>query len=245
MRTLILGHRGSKGTAPENTLISFKKALETGCDGLELDVHLSKDGIPVVIHDETVDRTTNTKGLVSSYDVKALKEMDAGGWFNRTFKGEQIPTLEEVLHLLAEEDFTGLLNIELKTDQIAYDNIEAIVLNLVKSYQPNYQVVYSSFNYETLERLIELDPDAAFGILFGKMGRETDKLPSGVSVQAWHGRYNLVKRMIQANKNKLPLRLWTVNSYFDLGYCLSKKVETIITDYPGRAMKVRKRIQGE
>lgn len=94
MRTLILGHRGSKGTAPENTLISFKKALLTGCDGLELDVHLSKDGIPVVIHDETVDRTTNAKGLVSSFTLKELKQMDAGKWFNRTFQGEKIPTLE-------------------------------------------------------------------------------------------------------------------------------------------------------
>ncbi|MGO4994465.1 glycerophosphodiester phosphodiesterase [Jeotgalibaca porci] len=245
MRTLILGHRGSKGTAPENTLISFKKALLTGCDGLELDVHLSKDGIPVVIHDETVDRTTNAKGLVSSFTLKELKQMDAGKWFNRTFQGEKIPTLEEVLVLLSEENFTGLLNIELKTDRIPYENIEATVLNLVKTFQPAYKVVYSSFNYETLERLTAQDLKAAFGVLFGKMGLEANQLSNGLPVQAWHGRYTLINRMIQANKNKLPLRLWTVNSYFDLGYCLSKKVDTIITDYPGRAMKVRKRIQGE
>lgn len=162
MRTLILGHRGSKGTAPENTLISFKKALLTGCDGLELDVHLSKDGIPVVIHDETVDRTTNAKGLVSSFTLKELKQMDAGKWFNRTFQGEKIPTLEEVLVLLSEENFTGLLNIELKTDRIPYENIEATVLNLVKTFQPAYKVVYSSFNYETLERLTAQDAKAAF-----------------------------------------------------------------------------------
>ena len=245
MRTLILGHRGSKGTAPENTLASFKKALLTGCDGLELDVHLSKEGIPVVIHDETVDRTTDATGFVSSYTIRELKEMDAGSWFHRAYHGEQIPTLEEILILLSEEKFVGLLNIELKTDKIAYENIEEIVLNLVKAYRPNYQVVYSSFNYETLERVLIEDRNAEIGILFGKMGRETDNLPSGASVLAWHGRYTLVKQMVRTNKNKLPLRLWTVNSYFDLGYCLSKKVDTIITDYPERAMKVRKRIQGE
>lgn len=198
-----------------------------------------------MIHDETVDRTTNAKGLASSFTLKELKQMDAGKWFNRTFQGEKIPTLEEVLVLLSEENFTGLLNIELKTDCIPYKNIEATVLNVVKTYQPAYKVVYSSFNYQTLERLLALDVTAACGILFGKMGLETDELPSGIPVQAWHGRYTLINRMIQANKNKLPLRLWTVNSYFDLGYCLSKKVDTIITDYPGRAMKVRKKIQGE
>lgn len=198
-----------------------------------------------MIHDETVDRTTNAKGLVSSFTLKELKQMDAGKWFNRTFQGEKIPTLEEVLVLLSEENFTGLLNIELKTDCIPYKNIEATVLNVVKTYQPAYKVVYSSFNYQTLERLLALDVTAVCGILFGKMGLETDELPSGIPVQAWHGRYTLINRMIQANKNKLPLRLWTVNSYFDLGYCLSKKVDTIITDYPGRAMKVRKKIQGE
>ncbi|MGP6139679.1 glycerophosphodiester phosphodiesterase [Jeotgalibaca sp. A127] len=245
MRTHILGHRGSKGTAPENTLISFKQALETGCDGIELDVHLSKDKVPVVIHDEFVDRTTNGKGLVQSFTVEELKKLDAGSWFKKKFADEQIPTLEEVLLFLKHEHFDGILNIELKTDQIDYQDIERIVLNMVETIQPAYKIIYSSFNYDTLERLLAINPRAEFGILFGKQGLETKSLSNGIPVQSWHGRFTLVNRMIRSNTDNLPLRLWTVNSLFDLGYCLSKNVDMIITDYPGRAMKVRKQIQGE
>lgn len=245
MRTNILGHRGSKGTAPENTLVSFKQALATGCDGIELDVHLSKDKVPIVIHDESVDRTTNGKGLVQSFTVEELKKLDAGFWFKKRFKGEQIPTLKEVLLFLKHEHFDGILNIELKTDQIEYEDIELIVLNVVETIQPIYKIVYSSFNYHTLERLLAINPYVEFGILFGKQGLEANSLSNGMLIQSWHGRYTLVNRMIRSNTNNLPLRLWTVNSLFDLGYCMSKNVDTIITDYPGRAMKVRKKIQGE
>lgn len=245
MRTYILGHRGSKGTAPENTLVSFQHALASGCDGIELDVHLSRDNVPVVIHDEWVDRTTDKKGLVQSYSVDELKTLDAGSWFHQRFKGEQVPTLEEVLKLLQDRQFNGTLNIELKTDRIAYERIEQIVLELVHAYKPRYRVVYSSFNYQTLERLLAIDPDVDFGILFGRLGLETKTLASGVPVKSWHARYTLVNRMIRQNTGKVPLRLWTVNSLFDLAYCMSKNVDTIITDYPKRAMKVRKQLQGE
>lgn len=245
MRTLIVGHRGSKGTTPENTLLSFKRALETGCDGLERDVHLSKDGVPVVIHDETLDRTTDGKGLVGAHTLEQLKHVDAGSWFDQAYKGETIPTLAEVLDLLRDHQFAGMLNFELKTDEIAYPEIEETVLALVAAYRPSYRVVYSSFNYQTLERLHQLNPAIEFGILFEKIGQELEQLHSGQPVQAWHGRYTLLNKLLRSNKKGIPLRLWTVNSYFDLRYCMSKQVETIITDYPARAMKVRKQIQGE
>ncbi len=103
--TKIFAHRGSKGTHPENTLASFKEAVRVGSDGIELDVHLTKDGQLVVIHDETVDRTTNGTGEIRNLTLAEIKAMDAGSWFKNDFAGEKIPTLDEVLHLLKELSF--------------------------------------------------------------------------------------------------------------------------------------------
>ena len=121
--TKIFAHRGSKGTHPENTLASFKEAVRVGSDGIELDVHLTKDGHLVVIHDETVDRTTNGTGEIRNLTLAEIKAMDAGGWFHNKYAGEKIPTLEEVLLLLTELGFNGQLNIELKTDVIQYKGL--------------------------------------------------------------------------------------------------------------------------
>ena len=107
--TKIFAHRGSKGTHPENTLTSFKEAVRVGSDGIELDVHLTKDGHLVVIHDETVDRTTNGTGEIRNLTLAKIKAMDAGSWFHNTYAGEKIPTLEEVLLLLKELGFLDQL----------------------------------------------------------------------------------------------------------------------------------------
>ena len=94
---LVIAHRGFSGAAPENTLAAFKKAMEVDSDMMELDVRFSKDGQVVVMHDDTLDRTTNGRGKVSDYTLKELKQFDAGSWFAPQFAGEQIPTLVEVL----------------------------------------------------------------------------------------------------------------------------------------------------
>src|SRR5687767_9211054 len=95
--TYIFAHRGSSKDCPENTMAAFKKAYQDGADGIELDVQLSKDGIPVIIHDEKLDRTTNKKGNVFSYAYNELTKADAGSWFSKTFAGEPVPSLQELL----------------------------------------------------------------------------------------------------------------------------------------------------
>lgn len=245
VQTKIIAHRGSKGTAPENTLESFRAALKSNCDGIELDVHLSQDLVPVVIHDETVNRTSNGEGYVYQKTYQELQQLDAGSWFNKRFTGARIPSLEEVLQLLKVSSFKGMLNIELKTDKIAYPLLEETVVDLVERYQPDYQVVYSSFNVQSLQKVIGLVPNAEIAILFKKRGAQKAFLPNGHPIQAWHGSHRLVNDMIKNNKRKIPIRLWTVNRLFDLGYCLNKNVDAIITDYPNRALRVRDRVQGE
>ena len=141
---LIFAHRCSKCNRPENTLAAFQDALRGKADGIELDVHLTKDDQLVVIHDEKVNRTTSGKGRVRDLRLAELKQLDAGSWFDRQFKGEAIPTLKEVLKLLNNENFTGFLNIELKTDIINYPGIEEKVVELIAQETLPFTIIYSS-----------------------------------------------------------------------------------------------------
>lgn len=244
MVTKIFAHRGSKGTAPENTLASFKHALEVQSDGIELDVHLSADGIPIVIHDETINRTTDGTGWVKDLTVEELQQVDAGSWYSPAFEGEKIPTLEEVLLFLSSHDFQGALNIELKTDEIPYPGIEKTVWQMVKKHQPVFSIVYSSFNYETIERLLEVDESVEFALLFNKRGLNINQLPSGKKVHFWHPHRKLVPLLLK-NQMRLPLRVWTVNRTWEMRYFFKQNVDTIMTDFPEKALRVRKMLQGE
>lgn len=130
---LIIAHRGCSEEAPENTLISIKKAIEFKADFIEVDIHISADHVPVVIHDDTLSRTTNEKRplFVSDLTLKELKELDAGSWFSPQFKGEKIPTLEEVLDLTRETS-TGLI-IEMKATNTADHDLPEAVLKILES----------------------------------------------------------------------------------------------------------------
>lgn len=129
----IVAHRGSSGNRPENTLPAFAEAVRVKADIIELDVHLSKDGGLIVMHDETVDRTTNGKGRICDLTVAELKELNAGSWFSEEFQAAKVPTLKEVLDLLAAKNYRGILTIELKTDHYEYEGIEAKVSDLMNS----------------------------------------------------------------------------------------------------------------
>ena len=136
--TKIYGHRGAKGMYPENTLLSFQKAIDQGADGLELDVHLTKDGEVVVIHDETLDRTTSGTGWIKDLTLAEIKKVSAGSKFSRfpyyqkEWDQEQVPTLKEVLELMGP--YSIELNIELKTNDVIYEKIEEKVYELVQKY---------------------------------------------------------------------------------------------------------------
>ena len=128
----LFAHRGYSAKYPENTMISFRSAVKYPVDGIELDVHMTKDGHIVVIHDEKVNRTTNGKGYVKDMTLEEIKELDAGSKFNPLFKGEKIPLLEEVMQLI--EGTNLKLNIELKSDVFPYYGMDMEVLKLVEKY---------------------------------------------------------------------------------------------------------------
>ena len=236
--TKIFAHRGSKGTHPENTLASFKEAVRVGSDGIELDVHLTKDGQLVVIHDETVDRTTNGTGEIRTLTLAEIKELDAGSWFHNKYAGEKIPTLEEVLLLLTELGFNGQLNIELKTDVIQYKGLVEKCLALQSAKDWPFAIVYSSFNPYTLVELKEANPSQEIGLLF-ESKEWADKGDAMLEKESYHPDLKLLDWAVEWNRNQLPLRVWTVNEDTDINRCFELLIEAIFTDYPEKALQLK------
>lgn len=240
-KTEIIAHRGSKGTHPENTLIAFEKAIRVGSDGIELDVHLTKDNQVVVIHDETLNRTSNGKGFVRDFSLNELKLLNMGSWFDSNYKICTMPTLQEVIELLNRLEFNGLLNIEFKTNKYSYPGIEKVVLDILRKQPNRFTVVFSSFNYETLIRLKKIDEKVAIALLFEKNGKNKKVLDQTIPIEMWHPSIEWFKKTELEKKINMPTRLWTINSEEDLMYCFNKKVAGIFTDYPQKALTIRNR----
>lgn len=160
----IVAHRGSSKHFPENTMIAFQKAVEEKADCIELDVRLSKDGHLVVCHDATIKRTSNGNGRINDLTLKELKEYDFGSWKSEEFKGEQIPTLEEVLILLKDTDL--LLNVEIKNGPIMQKGIEEKLLELINKYGFKERLLVSSFDHISLKKLYDLDQEINIGFVF-------------------------------------------------------------------------------
>ena len=153
VRPLVIAHRGASGTAPENTLAAFRRAVACGADMVELDVQLTRDGEVVVVHDFTLDRTTDGTGAVGASSLAEIRRLDAGAWFAPAFLGEAVPTLGEVLGAI------GLpVNVELKP--VGDQGLEAETLAVVRAAGALGRVVFSSFDPGALERLRALTPEA-------------------------------------------------------------------------------------
>lgn len=147
----IFAHRGSAGTHPENTLAAFRAAAALPIDGVELDVHLTKDGEVVVIHDEKINRTTNGKGYVKDMTLEELKQYDAGSWFSEEWGGERVPTLDEVFEIY--EGTSHRLNIEIKSDIFPYDGLVEKVLTIANNRGMADRLLLSSFNHEDVRHI--------------------------------------------------------------------------------------------
>ncbi len=162
MKPLVIAHRGASAYAPENTLAAFNLAFDMGADGVELDVTLSKDGVPVVIHDDTVDRTTNGHGHIKTMTLAEIQQLDASHKFD-AYRGEKIPTLEQVLRAIGTR---GIVNIELKSTTLQSDGVEAATLAVIEETGATERVLISSFNPFALYRMAQLDPRLPRGLLF-------------------------------------------------------------------------------
>jgi len=161
-RPTIFAHRGASVHAPENTLSAFQLGLQQGADAIELDAKLSADGVVVVIHDATVDRTTDGNGAVKKLSLEAIKELDAGSFFDHAFHGERIPTLGEVFEAIGKLTF---INIELTNYTSPYDALPEKVAEQVIKHNLQERVLFSSFNPSILCRIHRLLPSVPIGLL--------------------------------------------------------------------------------
>ncbi|MHB0857352.1 MAG: glycerophosphodiester phosphodiesterase [Anaerolineae bacterium] len=231
---LVIAHRGARDVAPENTLAAFRAAIETGADGIELDVTRCASGEIVVIHDDTVDRTTNGSGRVDQLPLRALHELDAGSWFDARFAGEHIPTLEEAL------DVAGcqlVVNIEIKGMRLHGDGLEDQVAAMVRARALEERVIVSSFNPSALWRMRRAAPEIERGLLYAP------DLPlflshawarSLVAAGALHPEYHMVDEAMvrQAHQRGLRVNAWTVNEAEAMERMVQLGVDGIITDHP-------------
>lgn len=222
----LYAHRGASAEAPENTLAAFRWALDAGADGVELDVHLSADGVPVVIHDETLERTTDGEGLVAACTVDVLQRLDAGSWFAPHFAGEPLPTLDETLQLLAGR---ARLNLEVK-DACA----GTAVIALLRRY-PQTDAVVSSFDYGVLSGLRRDDPDLPLAMLYaGGNWRLAMGRAEALRACAFHPRADMVSRPMLAacRRLRLPVFTWTVDDPWQARRLARLGVAGIFTNDP-------------
>ena len=231
--TLRIGHRGAAGTYPENTLCSFQRAVELGCNGVEFDVHRTSDGHLVVIHDALVNRTTNGSGLVREMTLADLSSLDAGSWKGAQFCGERIPTLQEVIRSTP----AGFqLFIELKAGSIHYPGIEADLLRVIKEEGARSRVQISSFDHHALRRIHELDPGMPLGMLFSENLLDPIGMAKAMGATALHPTWEWVTPdlVAQAHAAGLQVNVWTVNLPLAATMMRHAGVDGIMSDFPER-----------
>ncbi|MEN4011020.1 MAG: glycerophosphodiester phosphodiesterase family protein [Chloroflexota bacterium] len=238
---VIFAHRGASAHAPENTLSAFRLAVQHQADAIELDAKLSADGEVMVIHDQTVDRTTNASGKVSSFNAVELQGLDAGSHFSAQFKGEPVPTLEQVLAEFGNQVF---INIELTNYASPRDALPEKAAALVKKFHLEARVLFSSFHPNNLRRVARVLPQCPLAIL---------ALPgvTGMLMRSWLGlriaRHVLHPHLRDASpalitrehKRRRRVHVWTVNDPQDMRRLFRDGVDGIFTDDPLLAHQIR------
>ena len=243
--TKIYAHRGSKGHYPENSMLAFKRAIKAKVEGIEFDIHMTKDQELVVIHDATLDRTTTGSGFVKDHTLSQIKAFSIGEKYTE-FKNydpswnlEVVPTLKEVLTLCLMHNVD--VNIELKTYQVAYDQIEAAMLKVVDEVgYPLEKVIYSSFHLPTLLRLKKMRPDAKVAWLLEHFIPMPQDYLETLQLEALHMDKDIILKNPEYWQTiAKKLRVWTVNDESDMNQLLDMGIDALITDYPEIAIKQR------
>ena len=237
---LIIAHRGASRQAPENTMAAFRLAAELGADGIELDAQLARDGEVVVIHNATLDETTDGRGRVQDVNLSELQKLDAGSWYGAPYAGERIPSLAQVLHELGPR---LLLNVELKTEAVFSNRLEAEVVRLVEDANMVERVVVSSFNPMALWRVRRLNRHVATGLLYAPdqpIHLRQRWLQPLARPQALHPRWDMVERdfVSAAHGQGLKVNVWTVNDEEAMLRLTGWGVDAIITDRPDRLLSL-------
>lgn len=226
----IVGHRGAAGVAPENTLVSFREAIRLGSDWLEFDVRLSADGVPVIIHDSTLKRTTNGRGPVRARTLAELRRLDAGSWFDPRYAGEKIPTLDEVLKLGPRVR----LNIEIKARSAPAAEAAKAVWSRVRQAGLEDRVLISCFDLKVLRALRDLDPEVRLG--FPWQAGLRDPIRRATTLRCRMMLFDVgglsEKKVRRCREVGLEVWVYTVNEPDEMRRVLDLGIDGLITDRP-------------
>ncbi len=232
----VTAHRGFSGAAPENTMAAFRAAIEAGCDMIELDVHLSRDNQVVVIHDDTLERTTGGRGNVADQSYPELKRLDAGSWFDARFSEERIPTLAEVLALARDR---VLINIELKKGKKFPYTMEELAdrtLREVERADMSDRVLFSSFDPAAIDRIRERNPLLPVALITNKPWVKPEEAGGGKWYPALNCRITVLNEanIRLARAGGIRIHAWTVNTAEEMNSAIALGVDGIITNHPDR-----------
>lgn len=229
---LVFGHRGARAYAPMNTILSFELALAQGADGVELDVRLSRDGEMIIMHDNRVDATTDGEGFVHDLTLAEIQSLDAGAWFNESFAGARVPTLDEVFETIGRRT---RINVEIKAEVILNDGLEAKVADAIRRHNLAGSILVSSFNPVTLRRFRRAMPEVPIGFLHAPESPHfLAQLMIGLPHEARNPHYTLIdaRYMAWAKREGYRVNTWTVNEAAKAVELSELGVDCIITDNP-------------
>jgi glycerophosphoryl diester phosphodiesterase len=256
-KPLIIAHRGASGDAPENTLIAFQKALEVNADGIELDVQLSADGIPMVFHDKTLKRVGNRKDNLTDLTAAELGKIDVGSWFNiknpdkfkHEFVGQTVPTLAQIFDLIKPHN--KRIYVELKCKKNESMKLVKAVGELIDKYELVENVTVLSFNHASLIEMKHTFPHIKTGALFApkllmllhirrRLIKKTQDCMA--NEMALHFSLAKAKTVNKGITNNLPTIIWTANSKDWVGRAIKRNISAVITNYPAKLLEKRDEI---
>jgi glycerophosphoryl diester phosphodiesterase len=235
----VIGHRGACGHAPENTLSSISKAHELGAKWVEFDVMLTGCGEPIVMHDYTLERTTNGFGAVPHVDYNFISSLDGGSWFSPYFRGEKVPTLKELLHHAASLDLG--INIEIKPHYGKEQETTFQTLESLKSFWPKscQTPLISSFSVEVLKILRSCSNEYYIGYLIDSWQKEWQKIIEDFNCTSLHVDHRMLtkERVKQVKTTGRYLLAFTVNDVLLARQLFDWGVDSIFTDFPDQMLE--------
>ena len=238
-----VAHRGFSSHYPENTMLAFEHAVAAGCEGIELDVQLSKDGQVVIIHDEMVDRTTDGTGLVRDYTLEELQKFNAAAKFASPCQPQHIPTLREYFEFM--KDKPQFTNIELKNGIFVYPQLEEKVLELIREFKLEDRTAFSSFNHYSMVKCKKLAPHIPTGLLTSSWIVDAGAYGQKLGADYINAQYcSFTPENIQEIEDHgLGCNAWTVNREEDLRRLIAAGITSVITNFPDLAGKILKEQQ--
>lgn len=238
-----IAHRGYSKIYPENTMLAFRKAIEAGCDAIELDVHQSRDGHIVIFHDDELLRTTQVKGFIRDFTVEQLRSLDAGVLFKGQYDWSGIPTLEEYFSFIQDQQITSV--IELKNNVFSYPDLEEKTIEMIRHYGLTEKVILCSFSQKSIAKCHRISPDIETALLTDYWLHKGGSIARSLGASYIHPRHLFLQPWVMREMKRagVGIQPWTVDHPRRMRSLIAKGVSGIITNDPKLLREVMEAIQ--